>query len=476
MDVYEIRDPAQARRHLLTGLVMTRTAVVDAHFAQRALTWTLELAARGDPLPPVGFVADVGQIALGLEIDPTLRDGLPVVSGFDRGLVRRYDDYVLGKFYVDQSFERGADALFRYHGRDQVRALAFFIERLRQRAGFGGALLSPAVIRTLLHAPPENLLSEAWETVEQEGVSQSLVDDYEELTSAIHNLGETLGVEDVFELEHGTALVDFGQRVALRQILQAAEELVQQLPRYKPRPSMRRRYVATNILDEDAYPVGGFSSISNRGAIESLLHSQLAYMEQDQRPDLFDVKFLRDELLYYARDENHFLRRRQTFIFALYPDLAQVRFKDAALPWQRIVLVLASLLAAVRKWGEWFSEDALLFEILILDRNQLAPEEELLRTLFRDQVQSGYVRIERAEPISLPPRCNDYARYGHCHYLGASLTPHEPPSERVFAAQLLPTAAIPQFFLDQEPVNLRNETPLDAWRRFLDRWLSTSIP
>ena len=60
----------------------------------------------------------------------------------------------------------------------------------------------------------------------------------------------------------------------------------------------------TRALDEDTYPVGGFTSISTRGSIESLLHSQLAYMETDERPDLFDIKFLRDELLYYARDEN----------------------------------------------------------------------------------------------------------------------------------------------------------------------------
>ena len=39
--------------------------------------------------------------------------------------------------------------------------------------------------------------------------------------------------------------------------------------------------VPTRILDEDIYPVGGFTSLSNRGSIESLLHSQLAYMETD---------------------------------------------------------------------------------------------------------------------------------------------------------------------------------------------------
>ena len=41
------------------------------------------------------------------------------------------------------------------------------------------------------------------------------------------------------------------------------------------------------------------------------------------------MKFLRDELLYYSRDENQFLRRRRTFVFALFPDLVDARFKDA---------------------------------------------------------------------------------------------------------------------------------------------------
>ena len=155
-----------------------------------------------------------------------------------------------------------------------------------------------------------------------------------------------LGPEDVFELEHGTALAAFGQRVALRQVLRAAAEFEADLPRAPAAPPARRQEVPTRVLDEDTYPVGGFSSISTRGSVESLLHSQLAYMEPDDRPDLFDIKFLRDELLYYSRDENQFLRRRRTFVFALYPDLCHARFKDAELPCQRIVLLLALLVAA----------------------------------------------------------------------------------------------------------------------------------
>ena len=97
-------------------------------------------------------------------------------------------------------------------------------------------------------------------------------------------------------------------------MVRTARALEADLPRQAPRQRARRFEVPTRFLEEDTYPVGGFSSLSTRGTIESLLHSQLAYMEPDERPDLFDIKFVRDELLYYARDENNFLRRRRTFV------------------------------------------------------------------------------------------------------------------------------------------------------------------
>ena len=89
--------------------------------------------------------------------------------------------------------------------------------------------------------------------------------------------------------------------------------------RNKVKPLAGRREVPTRVLDEDTYPVGGFTSLSTKGTVESLLQSQLAYMEREPelRPDLFDVKYVRDELYYYSRDENQFLRRRRTFVFCL---------------------------------------------------------------------------------------------------------------------------------------------------------------
>src|SRR5205814_9025804 len=189
------------------------------------------------------------------------------------------------------------------------RGAACVVNQFRERAGFGGVLLSPAVIKSLLEAPADEVLSRGWDSLNR-GVQPLLVELYEGLIAATRRVAEVLGAEDVFELEHGTALAELGQRVALRQVLQTAARLEAGVPKHKPRPRTSHREVPTRVLDEDTYPVGGFASISTRGTIESLLHSQLAFMEPatgdpqagTPRPDLFDIKFLRDELFYYSRD------------------------------------------------------------------------------------------------------------------------------------------------------------------------------
>src|SRR5262249_35209538 len=160
---------------------------------------------------------------------------------------------------------------------------------------------------------PQQVLAAGADSLARNGLMPLLPVLYESLSTALRRSAELLGPEDVFELEHGTALQELGQRVALRQVLPAADALEESLPPARPPPRTGRHNVPTRNLDEDVYPAGGFSSLATRGSLESLLHSQLAYMEKDERPDLFDVKFVRDELLYYARDENQFLRRRQTF-------------------------------------------------------------------------------------------------------------------------------------------------------------------
>jgi hypothetical protein len=395
-------------------------------------------------------------------------------------LLRGYEDHVLGKIFADATFDRAADALRRYQGRDQARGLAFTISRFQERAGFGGVVLNPAALKTLLRLTPDKVLQEGWQSCQHEGVLPALVRGYEDLIAAVRPMAEMLGAEDLFELEHGTALSNFGQRLALRQVLTAAGVLSEALPRHRLRPLTGRQEVPTRILDEDIYPVGGYASLSTRGSIESLLHSQLAFMEKDERPDLFDIKFLREELLYYSRDENNFLRRRRTFVFALLPDLVQARFKDAALPWQRIILLLAGILAVFGKLSEWLSTDALQFDILFVDDPKapmLAAERELVQMLFRESIVSGKVTVVGCRTAAdVAAHCAGRARRSSCCCLLAGMAARELGAEETVVHRLSLAQSRPELSGRDEKLELpETDDLLQNWvaslEALLARWV-----
>jgi hypothetical protein len=423
MNTVELRDLDSARMYVVQGLWLQRLLPPAAATVRPALEWALEVASAGQPLPPVGFVADLGHAAFQLDEVRTDRREQPI-PGFPSALARTYEDYVLGKLYADWTFARAADALRSYQGRDRARGLAFLLNQFRERAGFGGVELSPAVLKGLLQNPPEDVLRQGWEALTQDGVQPLLIERYHDLIAAARRTAEVLAPEDLFELEHGTALDDLGQRLALRQVLQAATQLEASLPALRPPPRARRQQVPTRVLDEDTYPVGGYSSLSTRGSLESLLHSQLAYMDHTERPDLFDIKYLRDELLYYARDENQFWRQRRAFVIILFPDLVQARFKDAAQPWQRIVLLLGLLVAAVRRLSEWLSTDALRFVFLFVAQDGKQPlnaERRLLETVLREPIAHGIAELALvATATEASQECTRRARRSLCHGLAVS--------------------------------------------------------
>src|SRR5215831_2209006 len=96
--VHELRDPAEARRFLLEGLWWQRLTKPAAAGVAPALTLALELVASGQPLPPVGFVADVAVAATsgnsGIDRDLEAPPGVPATA------LRIYEDHVLGKLFA----------------------------------------------------------------------------------------------------------------------------------------------------------------------------------------------------------------------------------------------------------------------------------------------------------------------------------------------------------------------------------------
>ena len=475
--IHEIRDPDDARRWLLHALWLQRVVDVNPVSTTTALEWAREIAAEGDPLPLVGFVADLGHLVFEAESTRGERRRIP---GVPEGLVRAYEDYVLGKLYADHSFERAADAVVHYVDRDRARGLRFLVDRFRSRAGIQGVLLNPAIVKGLLAETPADLLADSWESLDEEGLHPLIVGQLEQLVTAVRNLGDVLAPEDVFELEHRTALAEFGQRLALRQVFRAAAALEVTLPARPSGVKQRRQEVATRILDEDAYPIGGFTSISNKGTIESLLHSQLAYMETDEaeRPDLFEIRFVRDELLYYSRDENAFLRRRRTFTFALYPDLVEARVKDPVLDWQRIVLLLAVLIVSVRQTTDWLGDDSLVFEIVFVESDvhkspTLEDEREILEMTLREPIANGLVELETMTERQLLDHAEGRARTSTCHLVTMSVRDRQPELDSALLTRCVlsrPELQValaddpldrPRFTADEEPA------PFDHWARGL---------
>jgi hypothetical protein len=482
---YEIRELHEARRFLLQGLWLQRVVLPGKANIREALEWGLEIVSRGQPLPPIGFVTDLGHIALG--VGGGTRDSRKAVSvpGLPINLIRTYEDHVLGKLYADWTFARASDALRRYQGRDRAKGLAFVINQMQERAQFPGVEMPPGVIKQALEAAPEEILNQGWESLQQDGVAPLLSDLYQTLILAARRTAEVLGPEDIFELEHRTALDDFGQRLALRQVLHVTASMESGLHRHRIRPQSGRKEVPTRILDEDTYPVGGFSSLSTRGTIESLLQSQLAFMELAgaDRPDLFDIKFVRDELLYYSRDENQFLRRRRTYVMALAPDLVSTRFKDAELKFQRGILLLALIVVVVRKLTEWLSTDALRFEILFLEASDsrqsiepLAAEQALLQSLLREEIVNGSVGVSGLPPKELAAKCARWSRGSLCHCLTVGTKPFWFEADETVLTQLQVDGPFPWLGVPGEAMaKIESEDAFDSWslaaERILRRWV-----
>jgi hypothetical protein len=479
MSRYEMRDSEEARRFLLQGLWWQRVTPPAPSNVRAVLEWAMEIASSGHELPPLGFLADLGHIAFGPDHEATAGRDAPPAPALPLNLLRTYEDHVLGKFYADWTFRRAGDALRRYKGRDRARGFAFLLRQFAQRSGFHGVRLSPGVIKSVLETSPDEVHSRGWESLGRDGLQSALVPQYDLLIAAARRTAEVLGAEDISQLERGTALKPEGEQLAERQVLRAAAALEASLPRHRLRPQARRPEVPTHLLDEDTYPVGGFTSLSTRGSIESLLHSQLAYMEEDERPDLFDIKFLRDELLYYARDENQFLRRRRTFVFVLYPDLDRTRFKDRGLEYQRGVLLLALLYTVVRKLSEWLCTEALSFHFLFAveeDRDPLAAERDLLASLLMEPIANGTVHLAKISANEVAGLCAKWARRSLCHGLLIDTQPVElHPSDTVLHRLQIDGPRPALSGADGEPIAPKGDDPLESWsatlQEILQRWI-----
>jgi hypothetical protein len=113
------------------------------------------------------------------------------------------------------------------------------------------------------------------------------------------------------------------------------------------------------------------------------------------------MRYTEGELLYYTRDEAILTRQRRVITFLLGDDLTAARVKDVSLPWQRIVLLLGSLMATIQRLSDDLSGDALSVRVVFVratpgQPTMLRAEKELCELALREWRDKKIVEVLEA--------------------------------------------------------------------------------
>jgi hypothetical protein len=223
-----------------------------------------------------------------------------------------------------------------------------------------------------------------------------LADAYHRLARGARQSRALVDDREVFAVDHLAVLRDLGSRMTAAHIGAAAAALAQRLPRRLSAKRELRGLRETRLSDDTLYPAGGFASITPGGAttgnIENLVTSELVYMEDDEPLDLFSLRYVEGELLHYTRDDSVYRRHRHLIGIVLGADLDDARVKDRDLPWQRLILALGLVVAAIRWLTDQLGDEALTVRLAFPPR-LLAEEREIAALLLEAEIARGTVVI-----------------------------------------------------------------------------------
>lgn len=394
-------DGPDAEAFLAGAVALSRDVVpTTAHFefAVRALEATL---AERPMLHAPTLAFDLAALLSGERLQPVT----PPAGDALKDALRQYEDHVLARLVSERRWTRLMEAVAS--GPKDLRAaavgmtVAMVLQRLQLSGGTG---VAQGVVRRLATKPPLEVLDAGRAALHQPDVAARLADGLVLLAKAARRCREPLSDAEVFVVENLAALKGLGPRVALAQLAEVAQAVDEKLPTRLRGHAFEDGDAPTALEDDSAYPVGGFSSLTTSGTPENLVTSELIYMEQgdapDLRPDLFDVRFVENELLYYARDESVAVRRKRTLVLVFDPSLAQARVLDGGERYQRLVWALGSVTALVRKLSQWLDTEALRFELVfpaLRGEHPLAEERGVVELLLREYRERGQLDALDAE-------------------------------------------------------------------------------
>lgn len=397
----ELRTQQEVASWVAAGLCLRRvpaneadTASEEATIGQAILACASELGA----LPPPGVIADIAVLLGGARIPQSTS-----VLGDDhlKAAVRAYEDDVLSRLASTPRFDDVLAAYAHLGPALKPTAIALVVNAVCERSSFAGMSVSPATLRRALARPKdERDTAGKIELRDSTTVADRIADAYLQLARGARQSRALVDDREWFSIDHLEVLGSMSRRLAADHINGAAGAITGRLPRRLPAKREQRGVKDTQLADDTTYPAGGFTAITSSSSanIENLVSSELVYMEDGEDVvDLFTLRYVEGELLYYTRDDSVFRRHKHVIVFSLGQDLAEARVKDAEVPWQRLVLALGMMVSAIRWLTEQLGHEALTVHLAFPPRI-LASERELVELLLEGEVKSGTVVVSEKTP------------------------------------------------------------------------------
>ncbi len=403
---------AEAEALLAASCAVARPLALKGDRYEASLNALLAALGEKPSLPSLTLAIDLSVLMNGDRLEPL---GPQAVPGALKDAMRVYEDHVLARLVADRRWTAITEAVAA--APKDLKAVAVgllagqLVSRL-ERTGEGKALNGPgvsqAVVRRMAQRPVDEVLQNGRTALQESpAIVELMIQGFEALARAARRSKELLTDAEVFLLENVAALKGLGPRVTLAQLAEVAQQIEDRLP-VRMKTSLSEGDAPTQLEEESAFPVGGFSSISTVGSLENLVTSELIYMDDPadplaERPDQFDVRFVEGELLYYARDESVAVRRRRTLVLVFDGSLDGCRVQDEGERTQRLMFALGAGAAMVRRLAAWLEAEAVGFDLVFTGAHRrdspLKEEMGVMGLLLREWRERG--QLELRESASL---------------------------------------------------------------------------
>lgn len=370
-----------------------------------ALGWVEAVAEICPVAVPAGVVIDIGRLLMRRPFDVAAspQTGHP---GLDQAL-SRYDEHVLGRLTADRLLTAAADAMAALPPTARAEAIALVIDELVLRMGLDTEPIAAGSVRRAVRLPGAELRQAGWEALsDAHGPADVLMATYLTLVDGARRLGRLIGPTEVYTIANFDALRGAAQRLALRQITEAASRFT--LPRRVRRKRSRIGRAAVMPDDDSVYPTGGFAALTTTGGLSNLVSSELIYMDDSVDIDAFAIRWASGELLKYTRDESVFRREARRIVFLLAADLDAARIKDPGASAQRLVLGLGALVAGIEALVVWLDRMELHIQI-VFEGDGLKGEAALLALRLRALIDAGLLELSDHLPADAEPVIIDAA-------------------------------------------------------------------